>query len=43
MITKPELDKILTEINGIFSKLDARIKALEDAKNVKPTTTTNKK
>ncbi len=40
MITRPEMDKILTEVNQILSSYDARIKALEEA--AKPKTTTSK-
>ncbi len=33
MITKKEMDNILTDVNRILSNLDDRIKALESSKN----------
>ena len=38
MVTKQELDNILTQVNAILKQYDERIKALETAKH-KPTTT----
>ena len=41
MVTKQELDNILTQVNAILKQYDERLKALEEQSN-KPRATTKK-
>ena len=42
MVTKQDVDNILTQVNAILQKLDERITALEEASK-KPSTTSKSK